>query len=600
MSLSCGFTASHRTRPPLRGDENPAGAAPVPGIRRQTGILPSHLNELPDSTTAGQQRALRGWWIMLLAALLIWCGNLDYRKLALSDEGRYSEIPRYMAQSGDWVTPRLNGIKYFEKPALQYWATAAAYKVFGEHHWTARSWPALTGFAGLLLIFFAGARLYGARAGLYAALVLGSSLLYSGMAHILTLDMGLAFFMALAMVGILLGLDPRGSPQSRRRWMHVAAAGCALAVLSKGLIGIVLPGAVVVLYVLVTRDFGLLRQLHLLTGGLLFFAICAPWFIAVSVANPEFPHFFFIHEHFARYTSTIHQRYQPWYYFIPILLAGILPWLLTLFDALLAALRRSRSRTFDPTLFLLLWAGFIFVFFSASGSKLPSYILPIFPALALLIGLHLGTIRGRRLALQLLPIALLAAAGLYATQFTDRLASATIPAELYRAQMPWLYAAGAVLLSGMTAAIVLGWRGRTHGAIIACAFTGLTTTQLVVVSEDALSPAHSTYHLVKQLPADATPAVPFYSVGSYEQTLPFHLKRTLTLVEFQDEMAFGLKQEPHLWIPTIKAFEPVWNAQPYALAVMGPEMYDQLKGAGLPMQLVARDTERVFVRTPPR
>ena len=537
---------------------------------------------------------------MLLAALVIWCGNLEYRKLALSDEGRYSEIPRQMAQSGDWVTPRLNGIKYFEKPALQYWATAAAYKAFGEHHWTARSWPALTGFAGLLLVFVAGARLYGAAAGLYAALVLGSSLLYSGMAHILTLDMGLAFFMAMAMVGVLLGLDPRGSPQSQKRWMHLAAAGCALAVLSKGLIGIVLPGAVVVLYMLVKRDFGMLRRLHLLSGGLLFFAICAPWFVAVSIANPEFPQFFFIHEHFARYTSTVHQRYQPWYYFIPILLLGILPWLLTLFDALVAAVRRARSREFDPTLFLLLWAGFIFVFFSASGSKLPSYILPIFPALALLTGAHLAEINGRRLAWQLLPILLLAAAGLYATQFTDRLASAAIPAELYRAQMPWLYAAGAVLLAGTLTAIVLGWRGRTHAAIVACAFAGLATTQLVVVSEDALSPAHSTYHLVKKLPPGLPADVPFYSIGSYEQTLPFYLKRTVTLVEFQDEMAFGLKHEPQRWVPTIKAFEPLWNSHPYALAVMGPEMYAQLEAARLPMQLIARDTERVFVRTPPR
>ena len=545
-------------------------------------------------------RATRGWWLILIAALLIWCANLDYRKLALSDEGRYSEIPRYMAQSGDWVTPRLNGIKYFEKPALQYWTTAAAYKVFGEHEWTARIWPAVTGFAGLLLIFFAGARLYGVAAGFYAALVLGSSLLYAGMAHILTLDMGLAFFMALAMVGVLLGLDPRGSPRSQKRWMQVAAAACALAVLSKGLVGIVLPGAVVVLYMLVKRDFGLLRRLHLFSGGLIFCAVSAPWFVAVSLANPEFPHFFFIHEHFQRYTSTVHQRYQPWYYFIPILLLGILPWIVTLFDSLFAAAKRERVREFDATLFLLIWAGFIFVFFSVSGSKLPSYILPIFPALALLMGARLAEIRGRTLALQLLPIALLAAAGLYATQFTERLASAAIPAELYRAQMPWLYMAAATLLAGMLAAITLGWRGKTHAAIVISAFTGLATTQLAVTSEDALSPAHSTYHLVKKLPPDLTPATPFYSIGSYEQTLPFYLKRTLTLVEYQDEMAFGLEHEPQHWIPTIKAFEPIWNAQPYALAVMGPDMYEQLQKANLPMLLIARDTERVFVRTPPR
>ena len=248
-----------------------------------------------------------------------------------------------MAVSGDWITPRLNGIKYFEKPPLQYWATAAAYKTFGEHHWTARLWPALTGFLGVLLMFHVGARLYGHNAGLYAALVLGSSLLYTLMAHILTLDMGLTFFLTLALAGILLALDPRADAKTNRLWMHVAAAGCALAMLSKGLIGIVLPGAVVVLYMLVKRDFSLLRKLHLTSGGLLFFAICAPWFIAVSVVNPEFPQFFFIHEHLQRYTTTIHQRYQPWYYFIPIVLLGILPWLVTLFAAVIRALKRDRA-----------------------------------------------------------------------------------------------------------------------------------------------------------------------------------------------------------------------------------------------------------------
>ena len=398
---------------------------------------------------------------MLLVAMVIWCGNLEYRKLSLSDEGRYSEIPRYMAQSGDWTTPRLNGIKYFEKPPLQYWATAASYRVFGEHNWSARLWPALTGFLGVLLMYFVGARLYGATAGLYTALVLGSSVLYSALAHILTLDMGLAFFLTVALAGILLGLDPRADAKTNRRWMHVAAAGCALAALSKGLIGIVLPGAVVVLYILIKRDFGLLRKLHLVTGGLLFFAITAPWFIAVSLANPEFAWFFFVHEHLQRYTSTIHQRYQPWYFFVPILLAGILPWLLTLIDALWNARKQlSKSREFDPLLFALLWAGFIFAFFSASGSKLPSYILPIFPALALIIGARLTTIRGRTLAWQLAPVAVLATAGLIATPYTVRLASANIPAELYLAQIPWLYGAGATLLIGSAAAIFFDRRVR--------------------------------------------------------------------------------------------------------------------------------------------
>ena len=560
------------------------------------------MSSVPANEHTAAARVLRGGWLILLAALAIWCANLDYRKLALSDEGRYSEIPRYMAQSGDWLTPRLNGIKYFEKPPLQYWATAAAYTAFGEHQWTARSWPALTGFLGLLLTFFVGRRLFGPAVGLYAALVLGSSLLYVGMAHILTLDMGLAFFMTMALAGLLLGLDPRTPEPARRRWLWLAAAGCALAVLSKGLIGIVLPGAVVVLYALARRDFGLVLRLPWLSGALVFFAVCAPWFVAVSLVNPEFPEFFFIHEHFARYTTKVHLRFRPWWFFIPILMAGILPWLLTLFDALVKAWRRVdlRGRDFDPTLFLLIWAGFIFFFFSLSSSKLPSYILPIFPALALLIGVRLAAIAPRTLAWQIAPLALCAAAGLVAVPYVERLASEAIPADYYRDQMPWLYAAGTALLAGTLVALVFCRRGNTHAAIIACAFGGLAATQLVVTSEDALSRSHSTYHIAREIAPQLKPEAPFYSVGSYEQTLPFYVKRTLTLVEYQDEMAFGLKQEPALWVPTIAAFKERWQAAPYALAVMQPSMYRRLEAEGLPMQAIASDTERVIVRTPPR
>jgi len=342
------------------------------------------------------------------------------------------------------------------------------------------------------------------------------------------------------------------------------------------------------------------RRLHLVSGGVLFLAISAPWFVAVSIANPEFPQFFFIHEHFARYTTTIHHRYQPWYYFIPILLLGILPWIVTLFDALIGALKRPRAAGFDATLFLLLWAGFIFAFFSLSGSKLPSYILPMFPALALLIAMRLTTIDARVLAWQLAPLPVIALAGLLAVPYTVRLASASIPAGLYQNQMPWLYAAAIVLLAGGTVAVICGWHGNVKRAVVVCAFTGLATAQLLVTSEDALSPAHSTYHLVQQVKPDLKPEVPFYSVGTYEQTLPFYIDRPVTLVAYQDEMAFGLKHEPQRWVPDLAEFERRWRGHAYALAVMSLEMYEQLQRAQLPMQLVARDTERVFVRTPPR
>jgi len=541
----------------------------------------------------------RQLWLMLLAALIIWCGNLEYRKLALSDEGRYSEIPRYMVVSGDWLTPRLNGIKYFEKPPLQYWATAAAYETFGMHQWTARLWPALTGLLGILTVFYAGRRLFGAECGLYAALVLGSSVMYALIAHVNTLDMGLTFFLGLGLAAMLIAFDTRTVPESGRRWMHLAWAAFACATLSKGLIGVVLPAAVVVLYMLFKRDFVLWRKLHIITGGLLFLLICAPWFIAVSVVNPEFPWFFFVHEHLQRYTTTVHHRYQPWYYFIPVLLAGVLPWTVTLLDALFNARRRmTNDDGFDPILFLLLWSGFIFIFFSLSDSKLVSYILPIFPALALLIGTRLSILNSRVFAWQIVPVAALALIGLLAAPQVVKLASASTPAALYRAQVPWLIAAAAVLLAGCLAAFVYGRHNRLRSAVVTVAFASLLAGQIALAGYDKLAPVHSAHDIAQAIRPYLKPGVPFYSVATYDQTLPFYIGRTVTLVQFWDEMRYGLQQEPGLEIPDIATFEKQWRADPYALAIMEPDMFEQLQRDGLPLREIARDTERVVIITP--
>ncbi len=323
-----------------------------------------------------------GLLVAVVALLLAWFGSLDYRKLIKPDEGRYAELAREMAVSGDWLTPRLNGIKYFEKPPLQYWATAAAYKAFGANEWTARLWAGLTGFLGILLAGFAGRRLFGPQAGVLAAATLASSLLYLAMGHMNTLDMGLGFFLELAVFGFLLA---QTSPDSGRRWMLIAWTGLALAVLSKGIVALVLTGGTLVLYSLLTRDVSPWRKFEFARGLPLFLLIVAPWFVAVSLANPEFPRFFFIHEHFERFLTSVHRRYQPAWYFVPIFLLGALPWTTLALQSAAQAWSRRTATTFQPRRFLLLWCLVVFTFFSVSSSKLPSYILPLFPALALLL-----------------------------------------------------------------------------------------------------------------------------------------------------------------------------------------------------------------------
>ena len=533
--------------------------------------------------------------LVLLAFAAVWFSNLEYRKLVNPDEGRYAEIPREMVASGDWTTPRLNDIKYFEKPALQYWATATAYTLFGEHQWTARLWSALTGFLGVLMVYFTGRRLFGATAGWYAALVLGSSLLYVLIGHVNTLDMGVSFFLSAAVCAFLLAQHDGADARARGRWMLAAWAALALALLSKGLIGLVLPGTALCLYVLIERDWRLVGRLHLVAGGVLLLALSLPWFVAVSRANPEFFHFFFIHEHFERFLTKQHGRYQPPYYFIPVLLAGMLPWTITLFDACARAWKREPEKQFQTQRFLLLWSAVVFVFFSVSDSKLVSYILPIFPALALLIGLRLTRLGARALAWQTLPAALAGLALLALLPGIERYASREVPVEMFRDYADWLIAAALVQIAGAAGCAWLAWRGRAPAALALLAGAGLVFAQLALSGHESLSRANSAYHIVQKIKQELKPGMPFYSVDTYDQSLQFYLKRTTTMVAYKDELGFGIAQEPGKFIPDLALFEKTWNAEREALALMSPKTYDSLRAQGLPMRLVARDTRRVIV-----
>ena len=530
---------------------------------------------------------------------VVWFCNLDYRSLVRPDEGRYAEIAREMALTGDWITPRLNGIKYFEKPPLQYWMTAAAYKAFGEHEWTARLWAALTGFAGVLLVGFAGARLFGRQAGFYSATVLASSLLYAAIGHINTLDMGVTFCLTLGLLGFLLAQRGDARTRETRLWMLLAWTAMGFGFLSKGLIGLALPAAAMVAYALVHRDISFLKRLEPVAGVAIMLAIALPWIIAVSIANPEFAHFFFIHEHFQRFLTQVHHRTAPWWYFIPILIAGMLPWTAMLGQALIAAWKGDPvGRSFKPRRFLLLYAAVIFLFFSVSQSKLPSYILPIFPALALLLGEWLARIRGRTLTWLILPIAILALAGSIASPLVANYPNEKVPAALYALFSKWILVGALTLLVASCVAIFFAWRERIEAALVALGTGGLLLIQIIMTGHETLSPSYSTAHLAGTIRPLLDADTPFYSVRTYEHTLPFYIKRTVTLVEYGDEMEFGLQQQPELEIPTMEEFEARWRSDRKALAIMGPDIYSELTGRGLPMRLLAADARRVIVSKP--
>jgi 4-amino-4-deoxy-L-arabinose transferase-like glycosyltransferase len=533
--------------------------------------------------------------LIVLAIVALWFAKATSRQLTHADEGRYAEIPREMAVSGDFVTPRLNGFKYFEKPPLQYWSTALAYRAFGVTEWTARLWTGVTGLLAVLATWYAGRRLFNARAGLFGALALLASPYFVVMSSANSLDMGVSAFLSCAVLAYLLSRQaPPG--KARRPWMLAAWACMALAVLSKGLIGVVLPLGALVGYTLLERDLRAWRDLHWLPGVALFLLITAPWFVLVARANPEFLHFFFIHEHFQRFASKAHDRAGPVWYFLPLLLAAASPWVPALLDAVRTAWRaRPAAEAVSPARFLCAWAAVVFVFFSVSGSKLPGYILPIIPALALLAGEALARVEGLRATRWLAAGALIVSAILFtAVEVLEHLDHGPLnPAYLGFAE--WTEPGTFLLV--MAGGVGAYWAGRMASdrlvVALLVAFYGAAT--IGVTGYSVFAPGRSAHAFAETIRA-AAPGVPVYSVRNYDQTLPVYLGRTVTLVDFIGEFDLGIKSEPERYVASLDAFRARWDADRDAFAIVTRESLPSLQQTGILYDVVAEDPKRLLIR----
>ena len=537
---------------------------------------------------------------LLVVYTIIWFGTLNYRHLIPSDEGRYAEIAREMLVSGDWITPRYNDYLYFEKPPLHIWATALVFQGFGIGEWQARLWAGMLGYLTILIVGFTAWRLYSPRAGLLAAVTLGSAPMWVVGGHFNSLDAGLSACLAAALCSFLLAQANHAAP-IRARWMLGCWAAMALATLSKGLIGIALPAMVFVVYSIATSNWRIWKELYLLKGLLLFLVITAPWFILVSLRNPEFAQFFFINEHFQRFTQEEHSRPGPIYFFLPFLLLGFLPWLPQVGSAMLQAWRQRREQLSSLGL-ISCWVLVILGFFSVSQSKLPGYIMPTFPALALLAGYAIDRSLGEGNHLstywkvQALFFVVLGCVGF---AFLPLIGFEAKPDELlaYAAYTQWVISALVVLiLFSLTAALL----AKRHAlASIYCYAMGFFITCTIAgTGHEALGRAVSGVDLAAQvrplIPADAT----IYSVRILDHTFPFYLGRTMVMVEFPDELEFGVTQEPSRWVPTLDEFIKRWQNEPTAYAMMVPEQYAALQKLGLPMQEMGRDSRRVVVAHP--
>jgi 4-amino-4-deoxy-L-arabinose transferase-like glycosyltransferase len=350
---------------------------------------------IPIAENPSASHAARIGWAILIVATLYVCyfSHLGAIGFVGPDEPRYAWIARDMAETGDWVTPRLYGKPWFEKPPLFYWGAAASFKLFGVSEAAARLPSAISALLATLALAWLALRLYGAETARWLLLLLPTTVGMIGFSHAAATDMPFSAMLTIAMVcaAVVLGLtrDENTPILPHTPWLALILFGFFLgaAVLAKGPAAIILSGGAVFFWALFTKRWrDAFRLLH--PAAIASFCLTAlPWYILCARRNPDFFRIFIIEHNFKRFLTPEFQHIQPFLFYIPILALGLLPWttsVATLFTDAAHSLRNGGWLK-SPNLFFACWTIFPVVFFSASKSKLPGYILPLFSPLVLLL-----------------------------------------------------------------------------------------------------------------------------------------------------------------------------------------------------------------------
>ncbi len=335
-----------------------------------------------------------GWAILILATLYVcYFSHLGAIGFVGPDEPRYAWIARDMVETGDWVTPRLYGKPWFEKPPLFYWGAALCFKLFGVSEAAARLPSAISALLATLALAWLALRFYGPETARWLLLLLPTTVGMIGFSHAAATDMPFSAMLTIAMVcaAVVLGLASNENTPilPRTPWLALILFGffLGLAVLAKGPAAIILSGGAIFFWALFTKRWrDAFRLLH--PAAIASFCLTAlPWYIICARRNPDFFRIFIIEHNFKRYLTPEFQHIQPFWYYLPVLLVAFLPWTATLlWTALEGSARTLESKKISPrSLFLLSWSVFVLLFFSLSHSKLPGYILPAIPAICLTV-----------------------------------------------------------------------------------------------------------------------------------------------------------------------------------------------------------------------
>lgn len=530
-------------------------------------------------------RTLLDLVLLALATALIFGLLLGSRPYSAPSESRYIEIGREMAESGDYVTPRLNYVKYFEKPPLFYWVQALWTEVAGTDFFNARVPTVFFSVLLCLLTYALGRMLYGRLAGILSALVIATSIYLFSLSRVVLLDVPVSVFLVATLTAFLYAAN---APPGKRRTlviysMYVAAAG---AVMTKGLIGIVVPGAIIFLWFVSTWRWKLLAEMRLPTGTLLFLALCAPWHIMVWQANPEHPWFYFIHEHWLRYTTTTHGRDHKLWFFVPVVLGGLFPWIVFAWQAFSTHLKggwRNRHEDSRP-LFLALWIWFPFIFFSISDSTLIPYLLPIFPPLAVMLGHYFAQnwqeqkTKGWRAGVWAMIVLLLMVTFLPDTVEDSVDQNSKIYQAIEDGESSIQYLSG-VALTGAILLFITYMQGRAkHVIMVMIAVTTLVMQLGDVIASNYNKDSMQSFAGTLKPILKAEDEVVIYD--HYYQDMPIYLNRRIGTVNWLGELEFGSQhQDTSGWLLSYDEFWKRWQTTGKRMfVIMRQDALERIKG----------------------
>ncbi len=478
---------------------------------------------------------------VLLAAVVLYFTGLSGYPLLDPDEGRYAEIPREMLESGDFMTPRLNYVKYFEKPPLFYWITAGSMALFGEKEWAVRLVPAVAGFLTLLLIMGFGRRLFDAKTGTMAAWVYLTSVIPGVLARLPIIDGVFSLFLTATWATWYLGYKAPGKP-ARRIWYCVSWACLGLSVMTKGIAAIALTGLIAGAFIACRRDWRALSSMAWAPGLLIFGLIVVPWHWYVGSRNPGFFHFYIVVQHFARLAGQEHVK--PFWFFIVVFPFGMLLWTAFFFPAAKQSFKKAWNAVLafrkngapdDPILFLVIWVLAVIGLFSLSTCKLVPYILPAYPAMAILMARFItsGGLLGRWGRWGALVLGILLASFVPSLMPLVTRQDTLAVSEL----LPAIYVGGACLISGSILLIIAFFKRPMIPFATGAAFALLFPAILMVVP--TVAKFRKVGGFIKAMPAPLPSEIRIAEWRNYDHALGFYTGRRIILVDETDELGHG-------------------------------------------------------------